>query len=84
MGVVLIGYAATTAGSLRIGVRADLYCEDLLVCAARRALLLAHLGSAIGGANVMGVTVTQDFCIMFVWGVVITIWSVIVNSMQAV
>ena len=84
MSVVLVGYAATTKWSLRVCQRADLYCEDLLICAPRRALLLAHLQSAIRGANVMGVTVSEDFCVMFCWGVIITIWSVAVNSMQNV
>ena len=64
MSVVLVGYAATTKWSMRVCQRADLLCEDLLICAPRRAMLLAHLQSALRGANVMGVTVSEDFCVM--------------------
>ena len=82
LSVLLCGYAWTTHWATSIVDRTDLVCDDLLVSASRQGVLSSHLSAAIRGAHVMKVQVTEDFCIMFAWSTVITIWSGLVAAVQ--
>jgi len=82
--VLLLGLLLVyTIATLRVGKVvsiADAACAQYYLCLTRRGVLMAHLNHVLSGTHIMGVAITQEFSIMFVWGSVISIWAAIVTA----
>ena len=75
---LLIVYTIATLRVAKVVSIADGACVQYYLCATRRGVLMAHLNHALTGSNIMGVAMTQEFSIMFVWGSLISIWAAII------
>jgi len=84
LSVLLFAYAAVTESVSRVVEIADCRCAELHMAAARRSVLAGSLRSIVSGvgAHVAGVTISKEFCIMFVWAMALTIWSSLVSILQ--
>ena len=79
---LLFIYMLTGNVTKKLEPRLCALCDELLICAPRQAMLLHPMKSALDGTHIMGVALSTEFCIMFIWGTIITIWSTIVASVQ--
>ena len=70
-------YAHTTNRMSQVIDTADQRCVELHMPSTRRDTLASTIRAMIGDSttHVAGVAITQEFCIMFVWAVVLTVWS---------
>ena len=79
---LLATYALTTRYANRVVDVALQRCDELHMPMDRRAVLASGLQSVISGVNVAGVSITGEFCVMFFWAMLLTLWSSLSSAVE--
>jgi len=61
---------------------ADSTCQTYHMSVTRRAIIMSHLTNALQGSHILGINISQEFSVMFAWGIVLSIWTTVVAILE--